>query len=194
MRDVSFRIGRGESYGLVGRVRFGQVDDRAGRRALPGPQRPGQQGQDRDRRPGRAGAELEASCASSRQSTVSMVYQEPGRALNPTIRVGRQVAEVFEIAGESREQALERAQGDAREGADLRPGRRDAPLSAPAVRRHAPARRDRDGAGRGALAADPRRADHRARRDGRGRGARSDRGAAQRVRDLAAVHQPQPRR
>jgi peptide/nickel transport system ATP-binding protein len=33
-----------------------------------------------------------------RARTVSMVYQEPGRALNPSIRVGRQVAEVFEIA------------------------------------------------------------------------------------------------
>ena len=34
-----------------------------------------------------------------RAETVSMVYQDPGRALNPSIRVGRQVAEVFEIAG-----------------------------------------------------------------------------------------------
>ena len=34
-----------------------------------------------------------------RAETVSMVYQEPGRALNPSIRVGRQVAEVYEIAG-----------------------------------------------------------------------------------------------
>jgi peptide/nickel transport system ATP-binding protein len=39
-----------------------------------------------------------------------MVYQEPGRALNPSIRVGRQVAEVFEIAGLDRQQALERAE------------------------------------------------------------------------------------
>ena len=39
-----------------------------------------------------------------------MVYQEPGRALNPTIKVGRQVAEVFEIAGVSKQQALERAE------------------------------------------------------------------------------------
>ena len=30
-----------------------------------------------------------------RARTVSMVYQEPGRALNPSIRVGRQVAEVL---------------------------------------------------------------------------------------------------
>ena len=30
-----------------------------------------------------------------------MVYQEPVRALNPSLRVGQQIAEVFEIAGES---------------------------------------------------------------------------------------------
>ena len=54
-----------------------------------------------------------------------MVYQEPGRALNPTIRVGRQVAEVFEIAGVAKGEALDRAQGDAREGADLQSGRGD---------------------------------------------------------------------
>ena len=34
-----------------------------------------------------------------RASEVSMVYQEPGRALNPSLRVGRQVAEVYEVAG-----------------------------------------------------------------------------------------------
>jgi peptide/nickel transport system ATP-binding protein len=39
-----------------------------------------------------------------------MVYQEPGRALNPSILVGRQVAEVYEIAGVGRKQALARAQ------------------------------------------------------------------------------------
>jgi len=33
-----------------------------------------------------------------RARTVSMVYQEPGRALNPSIRVGRQIAEVFDHA------------------------------------------------------------------------------------------------
>ncbi|MBV8217514.1 MAG: ABC transporter ATP-binding protein, partial [Solirubrobacterales bacterium] len=45
-----------------------------------------------------------------RQHTVSMVYQEPGRALNPTIKVGRQVAEVFELAGASKAEALDRSQ------------------------------------------------------------------------------------
>jgi peptide/nickel transport system ATP-binding protein len=42
-------------------------------------------------------------------STVSMVYQEPGRALNPTIKVGRQVAEVFEIAGRPKGEARDRS-------------------------------------------------------------------------------------
>jgi peptide/nickel transport system ATP-binding protein len=45
-----------------------------------------------------------------RARTVSMVYQEPGRALNPSILVGRQVAEVYEIAGADRKDALVKAQ------------------------------------------------------------------------------------
>ena len=56
------------------------------------------------------------------------------------------------------------------------PDRGHAPLSAPALGRHAAARGDRDGAGRRAVAADPRRADDRARRHRRGRGARPDPG------------------
>jgi peptide/nickel transport system ATP-binding protein len=39
-----------------------------------------------------------------------MVYQEPGRALNPSIRVGRQIAEVFEIDGESSDAATKSAE------------------------------------------------------------------------------------
>ena len=50
------------------------------------------------------------SCAGCARGTVSMVYQEPSRALNPSMRVGRQVAEVFEVAGGDRKQALERAE------------------------------------------------------------------------------------
>ena len=38
-----------------------------------------------------------------------MVYQEPGRALNPTIKVGRQVAEVFEMAGRPKGESLDRS-------------------------------------------------------------------------------------
>ena len=42
-------------------------------------------------------------CGSCARRSVSMVYQDPGAALNPTIRVGDQVAEVFAIAGVAEE-------------------------------------------------------------------------------------------
>src|SRR5207302_10150528 len=44
-----------------------------------------------------------------RATTVSMVYQNPGTALSPSIRVGDQVAEVFRIAGLPRAEAMDRA-------------------------------------------------------------------------------------
>ena len=44
-----------------------------------------------------------------RERSVSMVYQDPVRALNPSIRVGRQVAEVYELAGEAGGEARRRA-------------------------------------------------------------------------------------
>ena len=112
-----------------------------------------------------------------RASDVSMVYQEPGTALNPSIRVGRQVAEVYEIAGataQARRSSAPRRSSTKVQIAD--PGGVMQPLPAPALGRHAAARRDRDGARHGAGAADPRRADDRARRDRRGRGARPGRG------------------
>jgi peptide/nickel transport system ATP-binding protein len=109
LRDVSFRIGRGESFGLVGEsgcgkstmalaivrylARNGRVS--AGSIAIDG--------QD-------VLAMNEAALRRLRANTVSMVYQEPGRALNPSLLVGRQVAEVFEIAGKSNQEALELSQ------------------------------------------------------------------------------------
>jgi peptide/nickel transport system ATP-binding protein len=108
VRDVSFRVGRGESYGLVGEsgcgkstialavvrylARNGSVS--GGSIAIDG----------RD-----VLAMREAELQELRTSTVSMVYQEPGRALNPTIKVGRQVAEVFEMAGRPKGESLDRS-------------------------------------------------------------------------------------
>ncbi len=44
-----------------------------------------------------------------RGDVVSMVYQNPGTALNPSIRVGKQLAEVFTARGSSRGEAQERS-------------------------------------------------------------------------------------
>ena len=44
-----------------------------------------------------------------RVSRVSMVYQNPTSALNPTIHIGDQVAEVFTLQGVSDDEAADRA-------------------------------------------------------------------------------------
>src|SRR5205823_973759 len=44
-----------------------------------------------------------------RADAVSMVYQNPGTALNPSLRIGSQVAEVFTVRGISKAEALEGA-------------------------------------------------------------------------------------
>jgi peptide/nickel transport system ATP-binding protein len=50
-----------------------------------------------------------------RRDAVSMVYQNPGSALNPALRVGRQVAEVFALRGAGRREARERSLAALRE-------------------------------------------------------------------------------
>ena len=108
LRGVSLIVQRGEAYGLVGesgcgkstaalaivqylprngRIRSGEIRI-AGRDVLS-----------------RSPRELRAL----RAEDVSMVYQNPGTALNPAIRIGKQVAEVFTVRGMSRPDALERA-------------------------------------------------------------------------------------
>jgi peptide/nickel transport system ATP-binding protein len=109
VRDVSFSIGRGESYGLVGESGSGKSTVALALvRYLPGNGRVsagtisinGQDPLSMD----------QGALRQLRARTVSMVYQEPGRALNPSLRVGRQIAEVFEIAGEPSEKALASAE------------------------------------------------------------------------------------
>ena len=109
LRDVSFSIGRGESYGLVGESGSGKSTVALALvRYLPSN--------------GRVSAGTisingldplsmgRAALRDLRARTVSMVYQEPGRALNPSLRVGQQIAEVFEIAGESQGSAMQSAE------------------------------------------------------------------------------------
>ena len=105
LKDVSFSIGRGESYGLVGESGSGKSTAALALvRYLP---RNGRvsggtisiNGQD-------PLAMSKSALRGMRARTVSMVYQEPGRALNPSLRVGSQIAEVFEAGGASREDAM----------------------------------------------------------------------------------------
>lgn len=109
LRDVSFAVSRGESYGLVGESGSGKSTVALALvRYLP---RNGQvsggtisiNGQD----PLSMGKQ---ALHALRAKTVSMVYQEPGRALNPSLRVGRQIAEVYQIAGASADEARRSAQ------------------------------------------------------------------------------------
>jgi peptide/nickel transport system ATP-binding protein len=109
LRDVSFHIGSEESFGLVGESGCGKSTTAlAIMRYLP---RNGRISAGEIVLDGRDVASLgPEQLRQLRARTVSMVYQEPGRALNPSIRVGRQVAEVFEIAGMKRSDALGRAE------------------------------------------------------------------------------------
>jgi peptide/nickel transport system ATP-binding protein len=50
-----------------------------------------------------------AALRAFRASTLGVVYQEPGAALNPTMPVGEQVAEVYRLHGDSRAAAREAA-------------------------------------------------------------------------------------
>ena len=122
LRDVSFQVGRRESYGLVGESGSGKSTVAlALTRYLP--------------RNGRVSAgtvsingadPLAMSGADLRHlraRTVSMVYQEPGKALNPSLRVGRQVAEVYEIAGLHGAEAADRAEAMLRKVQISDPGR-----------------------------------------------------------------------
>ena len=108
LRGVSLTIAHGESYGLVGESGCGKSTTAlAVMRYLP--------------RNGRvtggsiqvAGADLlamsEREVRRYRARSVSMVYQNPGTALNPSLRVGEQVAEAFEAAGVSGPESSDRA-------------------------------------------------------------------------------------
>ena len=124
----------------------------------------------------------------------SMVYQDPGAALNPSTKIGPQVAEAFTVLGQSKKQAKESALQALDRVQIADPEAVAAALPAPAVGRDAAARRHRHRAGVGPEAAGPRRADDRARRHGRGERARPRPLAPGGDERRGPADRPQPRR
>ena len=122
LRNVSFQVGQRESYGLVGESGSGKSTAALALvRYLPSNGRVSSgsitiNGQD-------LLAMSEATLRELRSRTVSMVYQEPGRALNPSIKAGHQVAEVYQIAGSGHHESMERAEAMLRKVQISDPGR-----------------------------------------------------------------------
>ncbi|MPW16259.1 dipeptide ABC transporter ATP-binding protein [Paraburkholderia sp. CNPSo 3157] len=107
LQDVSFRIRRGESYGLVGESGCGKSTvAMATLRYLP------RNGRVKAGRISIAGKEVHSLDAVAlremRANAISMVYQDPSRALNPSLTVARQVSEAFEASGATYDEALTR--------------------------------------------------------------------------------------
>ncbi len=109
LRDISFSIAPGEAYGLVGESGCGKSTVAfAAMRYLP---RNGKITGGEIFFEGKSIVDIdEGDVAQLRRSAISMVYQNPSTALNPTIRIGKQIAEVFELNGASKSEAIERAQ------------------------------------------------------------------------------------
>ena len=108
LRGVSFTIGAGEAYGLVGESGCGKSTTAyAAMRYLPsnGLITGGSvhvSGDD-------VTAMSEREIRTLRSRRVSMVYQDPVAAMNPSLRIGRQVAECFTILGHNKSTAQDKA-------------------------------------------------------------------------------------
>jgi peptide/nickel transport system ATP-binding protein len=108
LRGVSFTVARGASYGLVGESGCGKSTA-----ALAIVQYLPRNGRVRSGEIRIAGRDVVSlsypELRHLRANDVSMVYQNPGAALNPSIRIGRQVAEVFTVRGVKQDEAMDRA-------------------------------------------------------------------------------------
>lgn len=108
LRDVTFQIRPGEAFGLVGESGCGKSTTAyAAMRYLPDNAviQGGQVLSDGADVLKMSGPELRKF----RSSRASMVYQDPVQAMNPALKIGKQVAECYRLLGQNRSQAHESA-------------------------------------------------------------------------------------
>ncbi len=108
LRGVTFHVAPGEAYGLVGESGCGKSTTAyAALRYLPS------NGVITGGRILVGGNDVtkmsDKGLRRFRSREASMVYQDPGAALNPTLKIGRQVTEAFRILGRERQDAREQA-------------------------------------------------------------------------------------
>jgi peptide/nickel transport system ATP-binding protein len=108
LRGVTFEIKPGEAYGLVGESGCGKSTTAyTAVRYLP------ENGHVTGGAITIAGDDMLALSSSElrelRARRISMVYQDPGQSLNPTIKVGKQVVEAFTVLGFSQAEAKVKA-------------------------------------------------------------------------------------
>ena len=98
LRNVNLTIKAGEAYGLVGESGCGKSTVALSVvRYLP---RNGSITGGSIALDGKDVMKLDSEALRrARADSVSMVYQDPGKALNPSLRIGRQLTEIFELAG-----------------------------------------------------------------------------------------------
>jgi peptide/nickel transport system ATP-binding protein len=107
VRDINFTIGEGESFGLVGESGCGKTT--VAMAIMHYLSRNGRVSNGSIVLAGRDITSLSRKeLRDARINDMSMVYQDPASALNPSIRIGKQVADVFDLLGVPRDEQKDR--------------------------------------------------------------------------------------